>query len=236
MSPRTPAVRARTAGERSLRDHLIATAARLIDERGTAGLTVRTIAGEAQVADGVLYNHFADKEDLLAHALAAHVEAVMRRQGELLRPGHGTVEENLRAFIAHGLDVLTRIVPAFAGLVSQPGVLTRFQAFAVAPGGELALHASLAAYLRAEQEQGRIAADADVDAVVTIIVGACHEFVLPRVLLGQTADISIPAGFDERLATTVLRGIAPGRRSATGKGPGAEVRRRKQRRQGMGGS
>ncbi len=52
----------------NLREHLIATAARLIDERGSAGLAVRDIAREAQVADGVLYNYFQDKEDLLARA------------------------------------------------------------------------------------------------------------------------------------------------------------------------
>jgi len=58
----------RDGGERNLRDYLIDTAARLIAERGTAGLAVRDITRAAQVADGVLYNYFEDKEDLLAHA------------------------------------------------------------------------------------------------------------------------------------------------------------------------
>ena len=62
----------------NLRDHLIATAARLIDQRGSTGLAVRDIAREAQVADGVLYNYFEDKEDLLAHALLAHVGKIGR--------------------------------------------------------------------------------------------------------------------------------------------------------------
>lgn len=210
MSPRTPAVLRSSAADQSLRDHLITTAARLIDERGTAGLTVRTIAKEAQVADGVLYNHFRDKEDLLALALAAHVERVTRISGELLRPGQMSVERNLQAFIAHGLEVLGHIMPAFAGLMSQPGVLARFRAHAVAPGGALALHSILAAYLRAEQDLGRIAASADVDAAVTMIVGACHELVLPRMLMDmEPADIAVPPNFAERLAATVLNGIAP---------------------------
>ncbi len=46
----------------NLREYLIATAARLIGQRGSAGLAVREIAREAQVADGVLYNYFEDKE------------------------------------------------------------------------------------------------------------------------------------------------------------------------------
>ena len=86
MSPRKPAV---LRGGRDLREYLIMTAARLIDERGSAGLSVRDIAREAQVADGVLYNYFEDKEDLLAHALLAHVGTVMNAAPRLPRSTAG---------------------------------------------------------------------------------------------------------------------------------------------------
>ena len=113
----------------NLREHLIATAARLIDQRGSAGLAVRDIAREAQVADGALYNYFEDKEDLLAQALLAHVGTVMSEAPRLLpEAGTGTVAENLAGFIDRGLAVLIRVVPAFAGLLSQPKVLSRFHA------------------------------------------------------------------------------------------------------------
>ena len=113
----------------NLREHLIATAARLIDQRGSAGLAVRDIAREAQVADGALYNYFEDKEDLLAQALLAHVARVMTEAPRLVpEPGTGTVAENLAVFIDRGLAVLIRVVPAFAGLLAQPKVLSRFHA------------------------------------------------------------------------------------------------------------
>ena len=113
----------------NLRDYLIATAARLIDQRGSAGLAVRDIAREAQVADGVLYNYFEDKEDLLVHALLAHVGNVMDSAPQLLpAPGEGTVAENLQAFIDGGIATLLRVTPAFAGLIGQPKVLARFHA------------------------------------------------------------------------------------------------------------
>ena len=70
----------------NLREHLIRTAARLLGERGSAGLAVRDIAREAQVADGALYNYFEDKEDLLAQALLAHVATVMSDAPRLM-PG-----------------------------------------------------------------------------------------------------------------------------------------------------
>jgi len=126
MSPRKAA---RRGGHgQNLREQLIATAARLIAEPGGSGLAVRDIAREAGVADGVLYNYFQDKEDLLAQALLAHVGAVMATQTAVPRAGAGTVAENLRMFIESGVRMLGQVAPAFAGLVSQPGVLSRFHA------------------------------------------------------------------------------------------------------------
>ena len=213
----------------NLRDHLIATAARLIGQRGTAGLAVRDIAREAQVSDGALYNYFEDKEDLLAHALLAHVGSVMGSAQPMPRPGSGTVAGNLARFIDMGLDTLIRVTPAFAGLLSQPKVLTRFRAMVggdeafgadgtdppgTAPPGEAdepgGLPDMLAAYLRAEQRLGRIDPGADVDSAVTLIVGAMHGQILPRVLFGPPGQpVATPPGLSARLVGTVLSGIAP---------------------------
>jgi AcrR family transcriptional regulator len=252
MSPRKPAVLRGGEGQ-NLREYLIATAARLIDERGSAGLSVRDIAREAQVADGVLYNYFEDKEDLLAHALLAHVGTVMNAAPRLPPAGTGTVAENLQLFIDSGLATLTRVVPAFAGLISQPNVLKRFHAMvggdaafageastggskaaatgqAAAPGGGTAagggtggraeseadegqagLPAILDSYLRAEQHLGRIDEAADIDAAVTLVVGAIHGQILPRVLFSPPGSpITAPPELAGRLAATVLSGIAPG--------------------------
>ena len=115
-------------GGQDLREYLITTAARLIGERGAAGLAVRDIARAAQVADGVLYNYFEDKEDLLAHALLAHVGTVMHDMPPMPVPGTRTVADNVESFIDVGLGALGRVIPAFAGLVAQPNVLTRFHA------------------------------------------------------------------------------------------------------------
>jgi AcrR family transcriptional regulator len=125
VSPRKPAA-LRGSDSPGLPGHLIATAAALIGERGSAGLAVRDIARAAQVADGVLYNYFEDKDDLLAHALLAHVASVMSARPPLPPAGTGTVAGNLELFIAGGLATLARVVPVFAGLLTQPGVLARF--------------------------------------------------------------------------------------------------------------
>jgi AcrR family transcriptional regulator len=237
MSPRKPAV-LRGGGE-NLREYLIATAARLIGERGSAGLAVRDIAREAQVADGALYNYFEDKEDLLAQALLAHVGSVMSGAPKMPPPGTGTVAENLELFVDRGLAVLARVAPAFAGLQSQPKVLVRFHAmvggdaaFGTAKeetgregdepaggpstgtdhsgAGPRSLPEILTAYLHAEQQLGRLDAAADIDAAATLVIGAIHGQILPRVLLNPPGGpITTPPGFAGRLAKTVLNGIAP---------------------------
>jgi AcrR family transcriptional regulator len=249
MSPRTPAVLRDGSGQ-NLRDHLIGTAARLIDQRGSADLAVRDIAREAKVADGVLYNYFEDKEDLLAHALLAHVGNVMTSTPRLLpSPGEGTLAENLRLFIEGGIATLLRVTPAFAGLLSQPKVLNRFHTMvggdasfdasagegtghaaasekAAAGSGETAdgigepaaggeggrgLPDMLTAYLRAEQRLGRVDAAADIIAAASLIVGAIHGQILPRVLFNPPGTpITTSPELAARLAETVLHGIAPG--------------------------
>ena len=170
----------RDGSGQNLRDYLITTAARLIDQRGSAGLAVRDITREAKVADGVLYNYFEDKEDLLAHALLAHVGNVMASAPQLLPPpgeGHGEGED--------------------------------------AAGGEdhregYGLPDLLSAYLRAEQRLGRLDPAADVDAATSLVVGAIHGQILPRVLFAPPGGpITIPPGLAARLADTVLAGIAP---------------------------
>lgn len=198
MSPR------RAAGDhgRSLRDHLVATTERMISVQGTAGLTVRAIAREAGVADGVLYNHFADKEELLANALAAHVRTVEQGLGELPEPGTGTVEANLRAYLAYGLAMHRAILPAFAGLLAQPAVLTRF--------AELVEHSEdwrdrLRGYLHAERDLGRLAVDAQLESAKAMIVGVCHEIVLSALFHHSPPDTTPPAV--ESIITAILNGI-----------------------------
>jgi len=212
MSPRRAA--ALRGGEQSLREHLIATAERLIRERGTAGLTVRLIAREAGVADGVLYNHFADKEELLACALRARVRAVESGLGDLPGAGTATVEENLRAYIVYGMRLHAGILPAFAGLVGQPAVLARFAdpgGGGGRPGGDW--RDRLLAYLRDERELGRLAPDARIEAAARMIVGVCHEAVTSTFVHGYARPAQ-PPGDDEvgDLVAAVLDGIAPGRR------------------------
>ncbi|GLY64647.1 TetR/AcrR family transcriptional regulator [Amycolatopsis taiwanensis] len=203
MSPRKAEILRHSDDERSLRDHLIATTERMISVQGTAGLTVRAIAREAGVADGVLYNHFTDKEELLAHALRAHVRTVEQGLGELPEPGAGAVEANLRAYLTYGLAMHRAILPAFAGLLAQPAVLVRFTEL-VEPTADW--RDRLREYLHAERDLGRLAADAELESAAAMLVGVCHEFVLSTLFQHNAPETTPPAV--ESIITAVLNGIA----------------------------
>jgi hypothetical protein len=70
------------------------------------------------------------------------------------------------------------------------------------------LPALVGAYLRGEQELGRIAAGASVPAATTLIVGACHELTLPRILVAPAAPPpQVPAGYVAELAAVVMAGL-----------------------------
>lgn len=194
MAPR----RAEGVGEgRELRDHLVETATRLIARRGTAGLTVREIAREARVATGVLYNHFADKEELLALGLHGHVQEVERGLPPL--PGDDeAVDVALVAYTKRALDLHRGIVPAFVNLA--PEVLERFVGLGNPAAGGQGLRDQLASYLHRQVEAGKVAPDAPVEVAATMIIGACHEVTL------RSAQ-AVPAGFAADLVSIVLGGI-----------------------------
>jgi AcrR family transcriptional regulator len=207
MSPRKAAA-LRDRDDRDLRQHLVATAAELLAAQGGAGLPVRVIARAAGVADGVLYNHFADKEELLAAALRAHVDAVHRELEPLPGPGTASVAANLTSYLAQGLSMHRAILPVFASLIAQPEVLAKFAAH---PGGERDWRDRLADYLRAERDLGRLAPAADLDAAVAILVGICHDAALSALLPHAGPAIS-PA--TESVVTTLLTGIGSGSESS----------------------
>ncbi|GAA4441015.1 TetR/AcrR family transcriptional regulator [Actinokineospora soli] len=198
MAPRRAAVL--RDDDRSLREHLIATAERMIAATGATGLTVRAIARAAGVADGVLYNHFADKEELLAAALRAHVDTVRSGMDPLPAAGTGDLAANLRAYLDHGLALHRAILPAFTGLLGQPAVLARFADGD--QGGDW--RAELAAYLAAERDLGRLAPTADVDTAVALASGVCHEVVLST-MFPHAASPRVPT---EAVVTAILHGIA----------------------------
>nr|WP_242545893.1 TetR/AcrR family transcriptional regulator [Amycolatopsis sp. MtRt-6] len=200
MSPRKAA--AQRDGQ-SLHDLLVETAQKMIATHGTSGMTVREIARMAGVADGVLYNHFSDKEELVARALLEHVRTTEAELGELPVAGEGNLVGNLRRHLEFGLALHKALVPVFSGLAGQPRVLERFAEISERSGH---WRDQLVAYLEAERALGRLRVESEVDATAALLVGYCHASVM-AVVFPHTAPLDPPPV--NSIVSVALHGIAP---------------------------
>ena len=159
----------------SLREHLVETAASLLAERQVSAITTRDIARSAGVSDGVLYNYFADKSELLVAGLVRRFETVVARFAvDLPAPGTGTVEDNLVAHLRALYDLTRDGFPMIAGLVGEPALLARMIDEIHRPGqGILPFLDRMGEYLYGEQQLGRIRIDADLMTAMLMLTGTC---------------------------------------------------------------
>jgi AcrR family transcriptional regulator len=192
----------------ALREHLIDAAEKLLAEKPVTTITTRDIARTAGVSDGVLYNYFADKHDLLVAALVRRYGGLMARfDSGRPEPGTGTVEGNLKAYAVASLDLVAEALPVVPGLISEPALLHRFfVAIHTEPFGPHRMRQPIADYLAAEQRLGRLG-DFDVDAAVGLIMG-------PAIMLGATELMSGTPRTElaeefERIVRTMLTGLGP---------------------------
>jgi AcrR family transcriptional regulator len=148
----------------------------------------------------VLHRHFADFDDFLAALIADRARQLQSGSAELeARAGTGSVAGNLAAALTEvfgsvALEIL-RLVIFRDDLRTR---LRRESGSGLAILGEAA--AMLAAYLRAEREIGRIAADADVDFLALSLIGTGH-----LVFAGRHGEPPPPEDVLD-VVTKVLRG------------------------------
>ncbi len=192
----------------ALREHLIDAVDELLAAKQVANITTRDIARTAGLSDGVLYNYFADKHDLVVAALVRRYAMLITRfDSGLPAPGTGIVEDNLKAYALASLDLVAGTLPAVSSLISETALLHRFiAAIHTEPFGPHRMRQPIADYLAAEQRLGRLG-DFDVDAAVDLIIG-------PAIMLGATELMSGTPRAElaeefERIVHTMLTGLDP---------------------------
>jgi AcrR family transcriptional regulator len=210
----------------NLREHLVVAAASLLAERQVSAVTTRDIARAAGVSDGVLYNYFADKSELLVAGLVRRFETVVATFGvDLPAPGTGTLEDNLVAYLQALYDLSRDSFPMIAGLVGEPGLLVRVIDEIHRPGqGILPFLNRIGEYLYGEQQLGRIRADADLMAAMLLLSGTCGTLAMRShlmigfhaVALGEPIDDADAQETLRRAVHALLGGIAAAQRSGLG--------------------
>jgi AcrR family transcriptional regulator len=158
-----------------VREQLFDAAERVLLRHGPNALTSRAVTDEAGVAKGVLHRHFTDFDAFLTD-LVLDRAAQLAAQSSALREstGSGTVVDNLTG----ALTTLFGPVPvAIIPLITFRDEL-RAGLRQATPGGGIAILSeattAIAAYLTAERDLGRIAADADIDSLTLSLVGGGH--------------------------------------------------------------
>jgi AcrR family transcriptional regulator len=159
---------------RDARLQLVDAAERILLRDGPSALTGRALTSEAGVAKGVLHRHFDGFDDFLVEVVDRRAARIDEQARALLASaGTSAVSDTL---IDALVELFDRAVVSIIAIVTFQDGLRRRLLDAGASGIPLLSEACamFAGYLGAERELGRIAADADVDALGIAVVGAGH--------------------------------------------------------------
>ena len=185
------------------REQLFDAAERVLLRAGPAMLTSRAVTTEAGFAKGVLHRHFVDLDAFLAEFVLDRIARIDNQAAALRNSaGTGTVAGNLTGALT---TVFGSVALVIVGLViSRDDLRARLRQ--ATPAGVPVLaeaKAMIASYLTAERELGRIAADADVDALALTLIGAGH------LLFAGREGTPPEAGAVRTVVTTVVAGVLP---------------------------
>jgi AcrR family transcriptional regulator len=214
VAKRARALRGEQVGNhaQALRRHLVQVTQRLLAAHGLTGLTTRVIAREAEVSDGVLYNHFADKDELVVAALTDRITDLVRRHlDDCPRPGQQDLRTGLAQLLQLSLRIQTEALPLVSALLSRPDLIHQLleQLHANEPGPQL-LWEHVVGYIKAEQELGTVAPDVDPATVAQVLLGAQHLAALSQAFRHDARGDPPPlAPNEDQLVTFLLRACAP---------------------------
>jgi len=184
------------------REQLFDAAERILLRNGPSALTSRAVTTEAGCAKGVLHRHFADFDAFLAELVLDRIGRI-DDQAAALRDsaGTGTVAGNLTDAL---LALFGSVAVAIVGLITfRDDLRARLRQARPAGGVPVLTEATamIAAYLAAERDLGRIAADADVGTLAPTLIGAGHLLFADR-----AATPPEPAAI-HKVVTTVIGGV-----------------------------
>ena len=211
----------RSARSAEVRSRLLTAAAALVAERQSAAITARDIARAAGVSDGVLYNHFADKHELILAALMGRFEALVADfQAEAdaalattgsRRPSGASAAALLASRVGSLADASFRLqaaaLPMLANVLSEPALFQRFMHAIHRPpfGGHLFM-GPVEDLVLAERAAGR-AGDVEPSAVADLLAGSILLLALVDLLGGRpraTSEARLRA-----VVRTLVAGLAP---------------------------
>lgn len=192
------------------RQQLVKAAARLIQSRGLARVTTRQIAQEAGCAEGTLYKHFEDKDELF---LAVILESLPSFEALLdpIEPGKATVLEGLRKVVLTAIAFFEKVLPHGVALLADASLLARHRKRLKkgADSGPRVLYQAVADYVSAEQQRGRLHPRINATSAAALILGPCFQWVMTRMINGAPPLPLTDEQFAGDVAKALLQGFSP---------------------------
>ena len=193
------AIQAQLAAAR--RTQILDAATRVFARKGFNRATIRDVARDAGVADGTIYNYFANKTDLL-FGLLDRLNDTERRPASLAQATQAPVEDYFRAYVRERVEALWSNADLFRAvlpeLLANPDLRARYYDEVIAPTmvlGESAFRALAANQLARDQDlplRARIVAGSLLGLMVLQLLGdetlAAHWREIPDAI----ADLLLP--------------------------------------------
>jgi AcrR family transcriptional regulator len=173
---------------RSTRERILDAAAKTVARHGVGAATTKRIAAAAKVSEGSLYNHFADKSQLLIALVLERLPSIRDIFAELARgPDGAALSERLSAAMVALIDFYGRAQPIVGGVLSDPKLLKLSRKrFIDTDEGPHRAHEKLTGFLKSEQQSGRLRKEVSAEVIASVLIGACTEFAVITQLTGRT--------------------------------------------------
>jgi AcrR family transcriptional regulator len=177
-------------GSAATEERLLEAVEELMRSQGLARITTRDIARAAGLAEGTLYNHFRDKDEIFIAVLKRNVAEFAHVVQDLpLRVGQATVLENLQPVAEAAAGFHIKAAPLICSLLADQKLLAetrrRMQELRIGPQRSLE---ALAAYIAAEQRLGRITSESDAAVVAGLILGTSFHMAVLDHFSGRSPD------------------------------------------------
>lgn len=191
------------------RDRILDAAADVLTRLGLGRTTTKEIARAAGCSEALLYKHFRDKEEIFLGVLKERLPQLTSTLATLPgRAGTGSVRDHLLEVVELAVGFYGGGMAIGSSMLADPVLIRRQRDWLRERGtGPHQANAMLAAYLRAEQRAGRVAADADADGAAALLLGACYQRAFFVRLVGE--EPLVPTGeFVTGVVGAALRGLA----------------------------
>lgn len=178
----------------------------LVQINGLARVTTKEIARQTGLSEGALYRHFEHKEEVFFAILAKHLPSFLATL-QAYTAGTGTLSDNLEAIALAAMRYFRQLLPIAAALFADTDLLGKYRALLHQIEGRPDVFFELvAAYIKEEQQLGRIEKHVPALTLAILLLGPCFQYEFVRQFTGDQPFHQT----DQMFVKMLVQGLAPG--------------------------